>query len=119
MTLSPGHVKVLKKIVREMVKNQPVPRSAIWKAFLRNTDSKIEKYRFERDISELIRMKELPGFEMKQGRNGGLIRSQPKERIVIKTTEHEVVGFVSPRELKKFLSTVDIINPNHKERMVT
>lgn len=108
MTLSREHVKLLSTIIKDKVHNKPVPRSTIWKLFETQAKTGMEQYRFEKDLSELVRKKAFPEYKMKTGCKGGLVKRLPKERIILQANGEEYVGAVSRITLQNFLSAIEV-----------
>lgn len=108
MTLSKEHVKLIKTIIKDKVHNKPVPRSTIWKLFEKQAKTGMERYRFEKELSELVRKRVFPEYEMKTGCKGGLVKRLPKERIILQVNGEKYVGAVSRPVLQNFLSAVDV-----------
>lgn len=110
MTLSQEHVKLLDTIIKDKVHNSPIPRATIWKIFEKQAKTGMERYRFEKDLSELVRKRIFPEYEMKTGCRGGLVKRLPKEYIVLRANGEEYKGTVSCSALQQFISAIDVEN---------
>jgi len=103
--LSDEQVQILKQVLQETCTDEKtVPRSEIFDKFEKLAKSKIEKYRFERDLSELIRSARITGYEVKVGRNGGVIRTEPIERVEITCSEGKYIGTMPSSKLAQLIS---------------
>lgn len=109
MNLLPKHVEILKDILKEKCKgSKSIPRSKLFKAFEKRAKSGLEKYKFERDLSGMIRKGQLPEYEICLGRNGGVRIKQPKEHVTVLVDDNKVVGTVCQDKLMEFINSINV-----------
>jgi len=107
MNLSREHIEIVKEIVQEICSDsEPVPRSQIFFIFRERTNSDIEKYKFVRDVSELINNGGVPGFRIKVGRKGGVARADSMEQVTLTCSFGKYVGLISKVPLSNFISSM-------------
>ena len=106
--LSESQIETLKSVLQELCTTEfPVPRSTIFQSFEVKTKSGIEKYRFERVISELIRDEKIIGYEVKVGRKGGIIKTEPIERVTVICSLGQYIGCMPKSQLVKLISSLN------------
>jgi hypothetical protein len=107
MNLSREHIEIVKEIVKEVCSDSgPVPRARIFSIFQERTNSDIEKYKFVKDVSELIRTGTLPGYCIKVGRKGGISKNDSLEQVTVTCASGKYVGLVSKEPLSNFISSM-------------
>ena len=105
--LSENQIETLKSVLQELCTTEsPVPRSTIFQSFEVKAKSGIEKYRFERVLSELIRDEKIIGYEVKVGRNGGVIKTEPIERVTVICSSGRYIGCMPESQLFEFISSL-------------
>jgi hypothetical protein len=107
MTLSKDHVEVLKRVLQEVCEEGvTIPRYKIHSVFENKTKSGIEKYKFERDLSQLIKQGKISGYELKAGCNGGVARTEPIERVTVICSTGKYMGVMPASKVLDFISTL-------------
>lgn len=103
--LSNEQLEVLKNIIRELcVGNKAVPGSIIFERFELTAKSGMEEYKFKRELSAILKQDLIPGFEMVMGRNGGVKRDEPMERVTLSWSDGNITTMMKKSILKRFLS---------------
>lgn len=107
MTLSKDQVETLKKVLQEVCEEGiTVPRYRIHSAFENKTKAGVEKYKFERELSQLIREGKISGYELKTGCNGGVAHTEPIERVTVICSTGKYMGVMPVSRLLSFISTL-------------
>jgi hypothetical protein len=107
MTLTDDHIEILKLVLQEIChENACVTRAEIFRRFEKLAKSGIELYRFNKDLSKLIKEDSIVGYEIRQGRHGGIIKTEPIERVIITCSTGEYVGCVPQSKLFSLLKTL-------------
>lgn len=107
MNLLEEHVDLLKAILQEVCLCDTIPRSKIFTIFEERVRSGIEKYKFERDVSELIKRGDIPGYQIKVGRKGGISKAESMERVTVTCSLGKYVGLIPKKQLSEFLTLLD------------
>lgn len=105
--LSDMQVEILKKVLLDVcVDEKPIPRSVIYKAFESIANSRLEEYRFNKALSDIIRADQIVGYLVKPGRSGGVMKTQPIERIELICSTGRYVGTITASELETIISSL-------------
>jgi hypothetical protein len=107
MTLTDDQVETLKLVLQEICHEHAcVTRADIFKRFEKRAKSGIEQYRFNRGLSKLIREERIVGYEIRQGRHGGIIKTEPIERVTITCSTGKYVGCIPQSKLSSLLRSL-------------
>lgn len=104
--LSKEHVELVKQILQEICAEDTVPRSEVFTIFEERAGSGIERYRFERDVSELIKQGDIPGYQVKVGRKGGISKADVMEQVTVVCSSGKYVGLVPKNQLSEFITLI-------------
>lgn len=104
MTLTNDQIEILKLVLQDICSEHTcVTRKEIFQVFETKARSGMELYRFNRDLSQLIRDERIAGYKMRQGRHGGIIKTEPIERITIICSSGKYIGCIPQGKLTKLL----------------
>lgn len=105
--LNEDQIQILKNLLRQIcAKGVTIPRAQVFKEFEKIANSGIEKYRFEKCLSTLVKSARLPEYEIKVGRNGGIALKADFESIIITCSRGEYVGTMPANELDRIISSM-------------
>jgi hypothetical protein len=107
MTLTDDQVEILKLVLQEICHEHAcVTRTKIFELFEKQAKSGIEPYRFNKDLSKLIKQERIVGYEVRQGRHGGIIKTEPIERVIITCSTGKYVGCIPQSKLSSLLTSL-------------
>jgi hypothetical protein len=113
MTHLKDHIEILKNVLQDVcVDGLTIPKATIYNSFNQRLKTDIEKYRFSKEMSELIRDGHIKGYKIKVGRNGGVSKDEIPINIRLIYPNGDVIGSVDPESLQKLLG---LIKPNKKD----
>jgi hypothetical protein len=116
MNLSEEHIELLKGILQEMCTgSEPIPRSKIFAAFASKAQVGVEKYLFERDLSELVKNNIIPGYQIKVGRKGGVSKKETMEQVTVTCSSGNYIGQVPKTQLTEFISSFNYERWSHQK----
>lgn len=105
--LSDEQVEILKLVLHdECNEAEAASRSKIFETFEKRARSGLEEYRFKKELSDLIREGKICGYEVKVGRNGGIRKTEPIERVTVSCSYGKYVGCIPESELYKLISSL-------------
>lgn len=97
-------LKILIDVIQEScLDGMVVPRAVLFSKFENKTNSGIEMYKFKQAISYLINSKAITGYDIKKGRNGGIYKVSPDEKIRVECSLGNFSGYISKKELSRFI----------------
>lgn len=104
MTLTDDQIEILKLVLHDICNEYTcITRKEIFQVFEERARSGMELYRFNRGLSQLIKDELIAGYEIRQGRHGGIIKTEPIERITITCSSGKYVGCIPQSKLTKLL----------------
>jgi|SRR5690606_3231610 len=107
MTLSDDNIELLKLVLQEKCSEaETISRSEIFEIFENRARSGLEEYRFKKILSDLIREGKICGYEVKVGRNGGIRKTEPIERVIVSCSYGKYIGCMPSSELSKLISSL-------------
>lgn len=107
MMLSDDHIETLKLVLQERCNEvETVSRSEIFEIFESRARSGLEKYKFKKILSDLVRERKICGYEVKVGRNGGIRKTEPIERVTVSCSFGKYIGCIPISELSKLISSL-------------
>ncbi len=109
MTHLKDHIELLIDILKDVcVSGSTVPKADIYEIFNQRTkrQSDIEKYRFSKEISELINSGHIKGYHIKVGRNGGIAKDIQPIKVRFYYPNGDLSGSISPDTLTKIVSLI-------------
>ena len=107
MDLNNFHIETIKRILSEVcIDGKTVSRPKIYSIFENECKSGMERYRFEKSLSELIKSGKIQGFKVKVGRTGGVQKIEPQEIIEVRCSSGKYIGTVSATQLYEILSQI-------------
>lgn len=108
MLFSNEQIIELENILGELcTDNKTIPRSEIFSAFQKKTAINIEQYRFEREVSFLIKNKLIKGYQIKVGRNGGVSKEEIlKDITIIVSNKVFATGKVTDKKIQTILNII-------------
>lgn len=105
--LSDDHIEILKLVLQERCTEiDTISRSEIFAIFESRAKSGLEQYRFKKILSDLIRERKICGYEVKVGRNGGIRKTEPIERVTVSCSYGKYIGCIPVSELSKLISSL-------------
>jgi hypothetical protein len=105
--VSDHYIKTIKDILYETcTEYKYTPRYEIYNLFEAKVKSGMAKYRFERTLTDLINANIISGYKIKMGRNGGIAKIEPIERIILNCSMGQFSGCISSSHLLMFLETL-------------
>ena len=111
MTHLEDHIDTVQKILNDLcTTGDPVTKSDIYDVFSKMVKSDIEKYRFSKEISELIRRGKINGFSIRVGRNGGIVKNQEPLKVRLTYPTGEVAGDIEPAMLPRLIALIRSTN---------
>lgn len=103
--ISDDHLKILMSVLDESCpEGKIVPRSTLFSKFESQAKSKMEIYAFKKALSFLIKNGIINGYGVKIGRNGGVFRIVPMERVSITCSSGKFIGEISRKELSRIVT---------------
>lgn len=109
--LSDNQIELLKHILYNMcTENKPVPRIEIFNEFEKRAKSGLEKDKFETALSRLIRQGRISGYKAKVGRNGGIMNTEPIQRVQVLCSTGTYIGCVPESQVLKFISQMQKVH---------
>jgi hypothetical protein len=106
MKLSDSDLKIITQILAENCKEDKCfPRKEIFKQFCERSDTQIEEYQFKKDISDLIKNNEIKGYQVKPGRNGGVVLDN-KIEVAVKCSEGDFIGNITTKQFETLLKSL-------------
>lgn len=106
MTLPQDHIELLKLILQDICKDKPIPRSNVWQIFIKKSCAEIPCYRFERILSDLIKTEQIPGYQIKAGRTGGIYKKENYQKIQLRCYSGKFVGQLPESKVSKLVSSL-------------
>lgn len=107
MTHLEDHVDTVQKILHDIcTTGNPVTKSDVYDIFSKMIKSDIEKYRFSKEISELIHCGKIKGFSIRVGRNGGIVKTQDPLKVRLIYPTGEVAGDIEPAMLPRMIALI-------------
>ena len=101
------HLQILISILQENCTNgNIVDRGTLFSKFESRAKSGIEIYKFKKALSFFIKNGTISGYEVKVGRNGGVFKIEPMERISISCPSGKFIGEISRKELLRITSNL-------------
>lgn len=111
MTLE-EHIETVQSILNQLCKaGVTVKKSKVFDEFSARVKTDIELYRFERELSKLVRDGKFPGYEIKVGRYGGIARTD-QVSVQLVCPKGQFIGSVSTSKLNKFLTHIKCVSTN-------
>lgn len=105
--ITDDHLKILISVIQESCpEGKVIPRLVLFDKFENITNSGMEIYRFKKALSFFIKNGTINGYEIKPGRNGGVYKKQPIERVAITCSSGKFIGNMSRQELSKLMSNL-------------
>ncbi len=105
--ITDDHLPILISILQDSCQEgKIIPRSVLFNKFEELTKSGIEIYKFKKSLSFFIKNGTISGYEIKPGRNGGVYKIQPTERVSITCSSGKYIGDISKPELSKLVSSL-------------
>jgi len=107
MTHLKDHIEILKSVLQDVcVDGLTIPKTIIYDCFSQRKKTDIEKYRFSKEMSELIRDGHIKGYKIKVGRNGGISKDAKPVKVRLIYPNGDVIGSVDPESLQKLLGLI-------------
>jgi cobyric acid synthase len=105
--ISEDHLQILISVLQDnCTDGKVVDRGKLFYKFESIAKSGIEIFRFKKALSFFIHNGTISGYEIKAGRNGGVYKNIPMERVSITCTSGKFIGEVSKQELSQLLSNL-------------
>jgi hypothetical protein len=101
------HIDFIRELLANKLKSSTsrVSRSELFQEFKDSFGYVLEQYRFERELSQLIKDGTLSGFAVKTGRNGGIVRNALK-KVKLECNSVVISGKVEDSKLRAFISSI-------------
>lgn len=107
MTQLKDHVETLISVLQDVcISGVTVPKATIYQTFSQRLKTDIEKYRFSKEMSELIRDGQIKGYKIKVGRNGGIAKEESLISVRLIHPNGDVAGDIDPDVLPKLLAFI-------------
>jgi hypothetical protein len=105
--LTKEEINKIKKILQtNCVGDKCISRAKIYDLMGGPNATKMEKYKFEREVSSLFSANEFPGFTLRTGRGGGAIRIQERTSVTLRTSNKEFSGSINIKDLNRFIKKI-------------
>ena len=102
-----NQVKVLEDILKKIcINNKAAKSSDIFAEFKERTNSEIEFYKFKKELSSIIKCEKIKGYQIRQGRNGGVLKNESVENVTIICTYGKFTGSLPSSKLLDFLKGI-------------
>jgi hypothetical protein len=99
------HLQILISVLQEnCTDGKVVDRGKLFDKFESRAKSGMEIFRFKKALSFFINNGTISGYEIRLGRNGGVYKKVPMERVSITCSSGKFIGEVSKRELSRLIS---------------
>jgi hypothetical protein len=115
MILSEQEIKILEAVLKECCnENHCTTRDDIYRTFFPFSCSEIQKYKFNNELSRLIKENIITGYEIKQGRKGGIIKTDTLEQVTVTCISGNYSGYLPKSKLLNFLKLLKADNITNK-----
>ncbi|MCK9567604.1 hypothetical protein M0R72_01480 [Candidatus Pacearchaeota archaeon] len=99
------HLQILISVLQEnCTDGKVVDRGKLFSRFEGRAKSGMEIFKFKKALSFLINNGTITGYKIKIGRNGGVYKAEPMERVSITCSSGKFIGEVSRQELSRLIS---------------
>jgi len=104
MTNLENYLDTIQEILQDVCKpGVTISKKIIYDIFSKKHKTNIERYKFSKEISELIHSGKIKGYSIKVGRNGGITKEVEPLPIKLTYPGGEVIKNISPETLQKIL----------------
>jgi hypothetical protein len=108
MRLSKDQILILESILNTHCKdNKTITRKDVYKLFEQQQKSGLEQYLFEIELSEAINTKQIKGYQIKVGRNGGITKEDLLEEITIIHSLGQHSGYITQKTLQLIFKEIN------------